>query len=72
MYESDVVAGLFYMWHSERDADVNGGGSVSYKNSKLKDMAAILLQFFGYTALAYPDLRDALLYWNNTYIIPMN
>ena len=72
LYESDVVAGFFYMWHSERDADVNGGGSVSYKNSKLEDMAAILLQFFGYTALAYPDLKDALLHWNNTYIIPMN
>lgn len=32
-------------------------------------MAAILIQFFGYTALAYPTLRDALLHWNDTYIL---
>lgn len=68
LYESDIIAGFFYMWHSEKDANVNGGGSVNYQNSKLDDMAAILLQFFGYTSLAYPTLRDALLHWNDTYI----
>lgn len=69
LYESDIIAGFFYMWHSEKDADVNGGGSVNYQNSKLDNMAAILLQFFGYTALVYPTLRDALLHWNDTYIL---
>ena len=68
LYESYIIAEFFYMWHSEKDADVNGGGSVNYHNSKLDDMAAILIQFFSYTALAYPTLRDALLNWNDTYI----
>lgn len=67
LFENQELAGFFYMWHSKEDAGVNGAGSVSYQNSKLDDMSAVLFQFFGYTAIVYPSIRDALLNWHKTY-----
>ena len=58
--------GYFFMWHTSNDADANGAGSVGEKD-EISDMAGVLLQLFGYTALVYPSIRKDLLNWHVTY-----
>ena len=66
LFESSELMGYFFMWHTSNDADANGAGSVGEKD-EISDMAGVLLQLFGYTALVYPSIRKDLLNWHVTY-----
>lgn len=58
LFESSELMGYFFMWHTSNDADANGAGSVGEKD-EISDMAGVLLQLFGYTALVYPSIADS-------------